>query len=371
VKAKASTSEKPSIIDKMFHNIDKFQDAVLSVDFVSNQLCALNDKKAAFRFTECKPSDFAKIVKSVQVAYPAATTTQVGLLGFVHTNLSLGDVVSHTKGKLQSFIAEQLGPVTFSPEAVYQAIADECRRKAHFKGGYVSLQQVVKDKGLTKANVQEWLDTIESAARSPEWSLIAPDLNSSFAEARMIRHQEVEAVGQLVEEWQSLCDNLGIGVIEKTTESLASAQQTWQHARQRDEEQCQFAQQWSTFIDGRGSEFASRLPSFANLLAGTFQRFLMDAKVNDAIGAPVDLVILEDAEALTEAEIIKLSRLGQRCLLVSHSLQETPATGPFERLWKSLADSISSSCTWRRENERLICQLVPTSPADQRNGVRR
>ncbi|MHA6724196.1 dsDNA nuclease domain-containing protein [Sphingomonas sp. RS2018] len=189
VKSEAGTSEKPSIVDKMFHNIDKFQDAVLSVDFVSNQLCSLNGTKAAFRFTECEPVDFAKILKSVQGAFPKATTAQVGLLGFAHTNLSLGDVVSHTKGKLQSFIADQLGPVTFSPEAVYQAIADECRRKAHFKGNYVSLQQVVKDKSLTKANVQEWLDTIESAARSPEWSHIAPDLNAPFAEALIISRE--------------------------------------------------------------------------------------------------------------------------------------------------------------------------------------
>jgi hypothetical protein len=188
-KTQVGAKEKPSIIDKMYDNINKFQASVLSVDFVSNQLCGFNDTKSTFRFTECKAGDFEKIVTSVQGAYPTATIAQIGLLGFEHTHLSLGDVASHTKGKLQTFIADQLGPVRFSPEAVYQAIADECRRKANFKGEYLSLQQVVRDKGLTKANVQEWLDAIQNDSRSPEWGSIAPDLTYSFAETRTISQE--------------------------------------------------------------------------------------------------------------------------------------------------------------------------------------
>lgn len=181
--------QKPSYIDKMYDNIHKFQDGVLSVDFVSNQLCGFNNAKSTFRFTECKPDEFAKILKSLQETYPGATEVQVGLLGFEHTHLSLGDFDSHTKGKLQTFIANHLGPVRFSPEAVYQAITEECRRKANFKGDYLSLQQVVKDKGLTKDNVQEWLDAIQNDNRSPEWSSVVPSLTYPFAETLKISHE--------------------------------------------------------------------------------------------------------------------------------------------------------------------------------------
>lgn len=181
--------EKPSYIDKMYDNVSKFKQAVLSVDFVSNQLCGFNDKEASFRFCECTPADFEKIVKSVQGSYPTATEAEVGLLGFEHTNLSLGDFESHTRGKLQAFISNHLGLVRFSPEAVYQAITDECRRKANFKGTYSSLQQVVKEKGLTKANVQEWLDAIQNDSRSPEWSDIAPSLSYSFSETLTISRE--------------------------------------------------------------------------------------------------------------------------------------------------------------------------------------
>lgn len=189
VKTEAGTKEKPSYVDKMFDNVEKFQSAVLSADFVSNQLCGFNAGKATFRLSECTPADFEKIVASVQEAYPTATEAQIGLLGFQRTDLSLADVVSHTKGKLQTFIAEQLGTVWFSPEAVYQAIADECRRKANFSGEATSLQQVIKEKGLTKANVQEWLDAIQSNNRSPEWSAIAPSLSYPFAEQLRISQE--------------------------------------------------------------------------------------------------------------------------------------------------------------------------------------
>lgn len=189
VKTKEGVKEKLSYVDKMFDNVEKFQGAVLSADFVSNQLCGFNAAKNSFRLSECSPEDFSKIVASVQEAYPGATEDQIGLLGFQRTDLSLGDVVSHTKGKLQTFIAEQLGTVWFSPEAVYQAIADECRRKANFSGETNSLQQVIKEKGLTKANVQEWLDAIQSNSRSPDWSAIAPSLTYPFAEQLRISRE--------------------------------------------------------------------------------------------------------------------------------------------------------------------------------------
>ena len=189
VKTEEGVKEKPSYVDKMFDNVDKFQGAVLSADFVSNQLCGFNAGQNSFRLNECEPGDFKKIVASIQQAYPNATEAQIGLLGFQRTDLSLGDVVSHTKGKLQTFIAEQLGTVWFSPEAVYQAIADECRRKANYSSVATTLQQAIKEKGLTKANVQEWLDAIQSNSRSPEWGTIVPSLSYPFAEQLRISQE--------------------------------------------------------------------------------------------------------------------------------------------------------------------------------------
>lgn len=180
---------KPSIIDKMFDGVAKFNDEVLSIEFVSNQLCTLNDNAASFLFTECKPDDFKKIVASIRENCSTATEAQVGRLGFRHTDLSLSDMEAHTKGKLQTFVSDHLGSVRFSPDAVYKAIIDDCRRRANFSGGYTSLSEAVKFKGLTRENVQEWLDVISKDSRSPEWEEIGPQLIYPFAEALQIRNE--------------------------------------------------------------------------------------------------------------------------------------------------------------------------------------
>lgn len=188
-KDKKDDKLKPSYIDKMFDNIHKFSTSVASAYFISNQLCSFNSTKKSFRVDECSEEDFKKIVKSVKEAYPAATDDEVKLLGFTRTDLSLGDATSHTKGKLQSFITQQLGEVWFNPESVYKAIANECRRKAYFSGELITLEQAIKEKGLTKADVTVWLNAIQSNSRSPDWGSIAPQLSYSFAEQLQISHE--------------------------------------------------------------------------------------------------------------------------------------------------------------------------------------
>lgn len=187
--ADGEATEKPSHIDKMYDSIDKFKDAVAAVDFVSNQPCSLLTSKGEFKFSECSSDEFKKIVGKVRERYPRAKDEEVGLLGFVHTDLSLPDVVSHTKGKLQTFIATHLGPVKFSPEAVYQAIADDCRRRANFEGGYETFQQVIREKGVTREHVQSWLDAIANDQRAADWGSISPKLQVPFAEERAIRRE--------------------------------------------------------------------------------------------------------------------------------------------------------------------------------------
>lgn len=181
--------DKPSIVDKMFDGVAKFNDEVLSVDFVSNQPSTFSNSNASFFFSECKPNDFKKIVSSIQEVNPTATEAQVGLLGFRHTDLSLNDAEAHIKGRLQTFVSKHLGVIRFSPEAVYKAIIDDCRRRANFSGSYASLSDAIKLKGLTRDNVQEWLDAISKDTRAPDWGEISPKINYPFAEELQIGNE--------------------------------------------------------------------------------------------------------------------------------------------------------------------------------------
>lgn len=188
--AKSAVTIKPSFLDRMYDNVAKFAPHVLSVDFVSNQPCSFNTGKTEFRFEECGHTDFAKIVASIQAAYPAATEAQVGLLGFRQTDLSLADAATHIKGKLHQFVCDNLGAVTFNLETVYKAIVDDCRRKSAFTGSCGDFAQVVRNKGVTRVDVQYWLDTIALEQRAPDWAAIAPLLAEyPFLETRRIGQQ--------------------------------------------------------------------------------------------------------------------------------------------------------------------------------------
>lgn len=190
VKTENGVREKPSHIEKMFDSIDKFKKSVVSVDFISNKMCDFYTKQNAYSFRECGSEHFQKIVSSVKRAYPTATEAEISRLGFEQTHLSLGDVITHTKGKLQAFIAEHLGDdIIFNPETAYRAIIDDCRRKANFQGDVTSLQQAIRDKGITRANVEHWLDTIGKSSRAPDWRDIASRLVYPFAEERRIMQE--------------------------------------------------------------------------------------------------------------------------------------------------------------------------------------
>ena len=190
----------------------------------------------------------------------------------------------------------------------------------------------------------------------------------------------------LDEQWTGLCQRLDEGPIEKTPQAVAAAHQAWLAKKQQVEEECQFAQQWTAFVEQTGPQLAARLPSFANLLAGTASRWHADAKFRDAVATPVDLLIVEDADTLTDTDLLKLTGHAQRCLLVSQTLAEaapTPtvaektlrlpvvplgAVGCWNRLWQALGgDAGYWPYTWQRDQGRLVCQLMPLTAEDRQH----
>jgi hypothetical protein len=194
---------------------------------------------------------------------------------------------------------------------------------------------------------------------------------------------EIEA-GQLEAEWHALCRRLDARPA-KTSEAVASAHQAWQQKKKTDEQQRQFAQQCTKFVEETGPSLAAKLPSFANLLAGTIIRWHTDGMFREAGAAPVDLLIVEDAETLTEADLLKLSRQARRCVLVVQALAEpTPAPTALEKasrallpaplvsatcwnkLWQTLGGEAGHwPCAWQRAEGRLVCQLMPLSAEDR------
>jgi len=216
-------------------------------------------------------------------------------------------------------------------------------------------------------------------------ALIAAEID---ARKRALSEQQqtllVEA-NQVDAAWNALCTRLNVSVIEKSADAIAPARLAWEQRKRYEERQCQFANAWTTFVEETGAAMANKLPTYANLIAGTLMRWHTDAKFRDAIAEPVDLLIIEDAESLTEADLQKLSRHAGRCVLVGQALAEpTPAPTVVEKASRALlpAPLVSAACwsklwktlggdagdwpnSWRREGDRLVCQLVPLGMDDE------
>jgi hypothetical protein len=180
-----------SIFDKMYDSIEKFGDTVLAVEFVSNQRFT-GSSSESFRFSDLPESSVIKILNSIQEVYASATENHLAQLGYRYTDLSLSDTAAHLKGKLQNFIARQVGSAPFSPEAVYTSIAEECRIRADAEMVCTDFEQVVKHKGFSKQKFQEWLDAVRNSAVCPRWEEISPEYNVPIFEKLNIR-KEFEA----------------------------------------------------------------------------------------------------------------------------------------------------------------------------------
>ncbi|MBI3407553.1 MAG: hypothetical protein HY040_04260 [Planctomycetes bacterium] len=185
--------------------------------------------------------------------------------------------------------------------------------------------------------------------------------------------------------WRHACDSLEQTLHRPPVATVAAveeAQNRWREALRNDEEACQFAERWAASGPEVVQELASRLLGVANVLAGTTAALAHDRRFVEAAKSRFDLLILEDADRLTEADLIRLAHYAPRCVLVAscygepedangttepknaaapknsaatHSLRQ----GAFAKLWRLLHSGIASlPYSWFREGARLGCQLA-------------
>jgi hypothetical protein len=168
--------------------------------------------------------------------------------------------------------------------------------------------------------------------------------------------------------WRKLCSQLQVGDLANTAEAIGSARTSWQAKRREDEQQCQFARQWSQFVEDKGDQLATRLPRLANVVAVSAQRWHSDAKLRESAGHSFDLVIVEDAENLSDADMTKAAAFGGRAAFVANVPVESAAPTTWNRLWHAAGgDAWRLPNAWRREAGKLVCDLVPVEPADVRH----
>jgi hypothetical protein len=197
---------------------------------------------------------------------------------------------------------------------------------------------------------------------------------------------------------------------EATSEAVAASREAGRLQLEHTEQAVAFAREWLACLQESTPSLAGRLPGYVNLVAATPAGLAADPHFGDqASAAPFDLLILEEADQVTEGDFLKAARRTRRWVLVGEPVWENPGgagtealrisahdprpalavarphaavlarahagglahssslrPGFFQRLWEQLhCDPRKLPFSWAREESRLCCRLRPVG-ADQR-----
>lgn len=191
----------------------------------------------------------------------------------------------------------------------------------------------------------------------------------------------------LREKWQAACRALSPAVpvpAAPSPQAVREGRTAWRHELQQTEQERDFARRWIACLE-EAPPWPELLPGSANLVAATPAALAADPHFggNAPAGRGFDLLIIQEAEAVTDSEFRKLAGRARRWVLVGEPAFEAaagaqrtyalrkprPATlraGFFDKLWLQLHwEPRGLPYAWVREGDRLCCHLRPV-PADQR-----
>lgn len=176
-----------SIVGKMYRNVEQFGEAVEASVLVSNAGAAFAKGASQICFKDCSDDDLQRILKRLEQEFPNSDTLKIDLLRFEKCDLSLDDMDTHAKGKLNAFVNAQLGEVEFSVSALYRTVHQEIYRKSKSPTCFSSFEQTVSDRGVTRADADRWLETVKGVTDYPKWEEISPDIVLPAQEKAKVR----------------------------------------------------------------------------------------------------------------------------------------------------------------------------------------
>jgi hypothetical protein len=143
---------------------------------------------------------------------------------------------------------------------------------------------------------------------------------------------------------------------------VAAAQRRWQQRREQDEAATLLARQWANFLQDAAPQFLARLPRYASLVAGTHAALQKHAQELDGT---FDLVVALEAERLLENDLLRVARQSCRWVLLGPASDAPPRPGSFAKLWQTLHTTTAGTYAFRREGDKLCCQLRPVTSRDR------
>ncbi|HEX3147127.1 MAG TPA: AAA domain-containing protein [Gemmataceae bacterium] len=127
----------------------------------------------------------------------------------------------------------------------------------------------------------------------------------------------------------------------------------------------EFARGWARQVEGHVDQLVREACRTIQVIAGPVAGIASDANV--ATQAPFDLLIIDDAHRLAEADFLAAARLARRWVLVGE-----PAEAPTGRHRTSRPDlfarllSAQRHHIWSNDGNRLVCRLYPVRGTDRK-----
>lgn len=186
-----SGQKAQSILQKLYGNVREFSGYSKNGQVVSNAYCSEFGQSESAQFDTMPDKEQEKLLAHIQSVYPDAKSNCLDVIGFRRTELDKTACHELVKGRVHSFLQSKIGGDAFQLEACTNAIVTQCRLKnkklAADVPGVVS--EIVKQKGISRADVELWLTDIASNKNAPEWSFIQTHLGGhwGFLEANNVR----------------------------------------------------------------------------------------------------------------------------------------------------------------------------------------
>jgi AAA domain len=266
-----------------------------------------------------------------------------------------------------------------------------------------ALQEASASAGRNASALEEEGQKTEQQHKAERAQVVQNELENRLAEidARLaeLAHQQQTlqaAADQLIAQFSP-----GTEVSrDLTPAAVAAGRQRWLAQRTAWEQQQIQQRQWLVSVEQTGKEFSQQLQQRVNVVAGSLTALAADPLFGDkAPGVLFDFLLLDEADQITEADFLALSRRTRRWILLGSPAPETEECEPVERksvpsrhagqsplrpqpaqerpaglraslfaqLWRQLhTDPRRLPYAWLLRDGRLCCRLHTVPPEQER-----